>query len=158
MRKSAYVESSIISYLTAKPSRDLVKAAPQMITNDWWLACRSDFELFVSQSVLNEISQGDAAAAEKRMKAVAGIQVLSSSLLAEQLATELVKSKLIPRGSEDDALHIAVAAANGIMYLVTWNFRHINNAETKGRITRFIESKGYASPVLCSPDDLGALT
>ena len=156
MRKSVYIESSIIGYLTARPSRDLVKAARQAITNDWWNVWRSDFDVFVSQSVLNEISQGDAVAAEKRLAAVSGIKILSTNLLAEQLALDLIKYGLVPHGSAEDALHIAVAAANGITFLLTWNFKHINNAATKGRITKFIESRGYVSPMLCSPDELGA--
>jgi predicted nucleic acid-binding protein len=158
MRKSVYIESSIIGFLTALPSRDVVKAARQAITNDWWNAWRSDSDLFISQSVLNEISQGDALAAEKRLAAVSGIKVLSTNLLAEQLALDLVKHGLVPQGSAEDALHIAVAAANGMTFLLTWNFRHINNAATKGRIAKFIESRGYVSPMLCSPEGLGVQT
>jgi hypothetical protein len=113
-------------------------------------------DLFVSSLVVQEISRGDAAASEKRLQAVENIPLLATSSEAQRLAEDLLTKGAVPANSEEDALHIAIAAAGGIEFLLTWNFRHINNAQTKASITTVIESHGFASPILCSPEELGA--
>lgn len=153
--KSVYIESSVISYLTARPSNDLVKSARQAITIDWWENQRHRFDIFVSELVEEEISRGDAEAAAKRLDIASGIPNLDISDTAREIAETLIAGHLIPAKSPEDALHISIAAAEGIDYLITWNFTHINNAETKNDINKLIENIGFAPPILCSPEELG---
>ncbi len=156
MIESVYIESSVISYLTARPSRDVVVAARQAITETWWLDRRAAFDLYISALVESEISQGDAAAVERRLRAAEGISSIAISPEAQQVAEDLLAQGAVPTGSEEDALHIGIAAAAGIDYLLTWNFKHINNAQTKAAIRATVEAHGYVCPMLCSPEELGA--
>jgi hypothetical protein len=156
MTQSVYIESSVISYLVARPSRDVVVAARQTITETWWRKRRGEFDLYVSALVVLEIARGDGAAAEKRLKIVENIPLLATSPEARILAEDLLAQNAVPAGSEEDALHIGIAAAGGIEFLLTWNFKHINNAQTKAAITAGVESHGFACPILCSPEELGA--
>ncbi|AFL75582.1 type II toxin-antitoxin system VapC family toxin [Thiocystis violascens] len=155
MKPVVYVESSVISYLTSRPSRDVVIAGRQAITLDWWENERGRFELRISALVEEEISRGDTSASERRLMMVADIPNVSVSDDAVSLAESLINQKAIPLGSEDDALHVAIAATQGADYLLTWNFKHINNAETKKSIAQIVESVGYVCPQLCSPEELG---
>lgn len=154
MKASVYIESSVISYLTARPSNDLVKAARQAITADWWSEIRPDFEIYVSELVELEISQGDSAAAAARIEVVSNITNLAISENAEAIAERLISAGAVPASSPQDALHIGIAAANGIDFLLTWNFRHINNAHSKANVRMAIEGVGYVCPELCSPEEL----
>ncbi len=158
MNPIVYLESSVISYLTAKPSRDVVIAGRQAITSDWWENHRQHFELRVSALVEEEISQGNAMAAQRRLDLIQDIPNLVISDAATELAELLIKQGAVPKGSEEDALHIAIAAAQGVDYLLTWNFKHINNAATRNRIVKIVETYGFTCPLLCSPEELGALT
>lgn len=155
MATTVYIETSIISYLTARPSRDLVIAARQAITADWWVKQRPRFDAYISALVEEEISAGDPTASAQRLQAVVGIPSVAILPAAQVLASKLLAAKAIPANSVEDALHIAIAAAQGTEYLLTWNFKHINNAETKALIATVIESAGLRCPVLCSPEELG---
>lgn len=145
----------MISYLAARPSRDVVIAGRQAITHDWWSNQRHRFDLRLSALVEEEIGRGDQEAAKRRQSLVAEIPSLAISEQATELAELLLSEGAIPAGSENDALHIGIAAAQGADFLLTWNFRHINNAEVKSAITRVIESQGFACPQICSPEELG---
>ena len=155
MPESVYIESSIISYLTSRPSRDVIKAGRQVVTYDWWLNTKSKYEIYISALVEEEISGGYPMAAAKWLQAVANIPSILITHEAQSLADALVSSKAVPGNSVRDALHIAIAATQGIDYLLTWNFKHINNAETKTLMARVIEADGWACPILCSPEELG---
>lgn len=155
MRPSIYVESSIVSYLASRPNRDVIVAARQTITHEWWDNHRHRFDLLISGLVEEEIGRGDDGAAQRRMGWVAGIPSLGISELAIELAEKLLAEGAVPAGSEEDALHVAIAAAQGADYLLTWNFRHINNAERKSAIAEVVESFGFACPQICSPEELG---
>ena len=152
---TVYVESSVISYLASRPSRDLVTAARQTITLEWWEQRRRQFEMYISTLVEEEISRGDSSAAKRRLAYVAEIPTLEVTDQANTLAKDLLKQRAVPKNSAEDALHIGIAAATGMEYLLTWNFKHINNAETKTMIAKVIEAHGFVSPVLCSPEELG---
>ena len=158
MKQTVYIESSVISYLTSRLHRDVIIAGRQAITLDWWENQRHRFELRISVLVEEEISKGDSTAALQRLEKVAEIQSLSISDEATRIAALLLSERAVPKGSEEDALHIGIAAAQGADFLLTWNFKHINNAETKAAITRLVESAGYACPQLCSPEELGGMT
>lgn len=155
MNATVYVESSVVSYLASRPSRDLVTAARQAITAEWWEERRDLYDIFISVLVEDEISRGDPSAVARRLSFVDGIPALDITEQAKVLAKSLIEKKAIPASSEEDALHIGIAAAAGVDYLLTWNFKHINNAETKVAITAIIESHGFVCPLLCSPEELG---
>jgi hypothetical protein len=155
MKPVVYIESTVISYLVSRPSRDVIVAGRQALTLEWWEHEKQRFDLRVSALVEDEIGRGDPAAAERRLALIEQIPRLAATDNALFLSEILISEKAIPAGSEDDALHIAIAATQGVDYLLTWNFKHINNAETKKLITRVVESLGYVCPLLCSPEELG---
>ncbi len=155
MKTSVYIESSVISYLTARPSRDVVKSARQAITEEWWQKDRKRFEVFISALVEEEISSGDASAACQRLDAVENVPSADISAEAMSIAQALIASSAVPENSKEDALHIGIATANGLDYLLTWNFKHINNTEKKNHITKVVEALGYQCPLLCLPEELG---
>ncbi len=150
-----YIESSVISYLASQPSRDIVIAGRQAISHDWWVNQRHRFDLRISALVEEEISRGDPLAAQRRLALVEDIPSFIISDEVADLAILLLKKGVVPVGSEEDALHIGVAAAQGADYLLTWNFKHINNAEMKSAIFRVVESCGFVCPQICSPEELG---
>lgn len=154
MKPKVYIESSVVSYLVARPSNDLIKAARQAITEAWWADSLHHYSIYVSELVEQEIAQGHPGAAEKRLAITENIPNLSVSQEAQSIAQQLLSMKAIPPNSEEDALHIGIAAANGIEFLLTWNFKHINNASTKTVIRNVIEELGYQCPELCSPEEL----
>ena len=156
MTESVYIESSVVSYLVARPSRDVVVTARQAITETWWRERSAKFELYISALVLHEIGRGDSDAAEKRLEAVENIPLVATSNEARSLAEGLIAQGAVPANSEEDALHIGLAAGAGTDYLLTWNFKHINNAHTKALISSVVETHGFICPILCSPEELGA--
>lgn len=155
MASSVYVETSVISYLTARPSQDVIVAARQSITRHWWNDARQRFELFVSVLVVDEARAGDPEAASQRAQAIAGLPILEAMEAAQALAARLVERSAVPATSMEDAAHIALATVHGMDFLLTWNFRHINNAETEGRVRATVEEAGYECPIICSPEELG---
>lgn len=154
MKRSVYLETSIVSYYTARPSRDLVITAWQEVTHEMWPVLQTDFDRYISALVIQEASRGNREAAEKRLNALSGIPVLELTDQARELANSLITSGAIPATSEEDALHIAVASLNGMEFLLTWNFSHINNALKKSRIVKAIEDHGFVPPEICSPEEL----
>lgn len=154
MRPSVYVETSIISYLAARPSRDLIVAARQQVTHTWWRERRPAFDLYVSQVVLDEILAGDPDAAERRVALVAGIPVLDITAEVADLAAALIQGVPLPPRAGADAAHIAAAAYHRIGFLTTWNSTHIANAELRPRVEQVCRENGYPPPVLCTPDEL----
>jgi len=147
-----YIESSVV---ISRPSRDIVIAGRQAISHDWWENHRQRFDVRVSALVEEEISQGDALAAKARLGLIKDVPNLEISDEAVYLAEQLLSQGAVPRDSEEDALHIGIAAAQGVDYLLTWNFKHINNAEMKSVITKVVDSFGFICPQICSPEALG---
>jgi hypothetical protein len=154
MKSKVYLETTVVSYLTARPSRDLVVAAHQQITQDWWTNRRSDFDLYASQLVIQEASGGDAQMAQSRLAALDQIPLLGVSKEATSLARLLVKKGPIPEKAAVDALHIAIATTHGMDYLLTWNCKHIANAEMQGGVGGICRASGYEPPVICTPEEL----
>ena len=154
MKPRVYVETSVVSYLTARPSRDLVIAAHQEVTREWWQNQRSGFELFYSEAVRNEASVGDGQAAALRLAVLDDMQSLEIPLQALDLAKALVLATALPAKAQDDALHIAIAAFEKMDFVLTWNFKHIANAQSAVKVRQVCESFGQPCPVLCSPLEL----
>lgn len=154
MRAKVYVETSIISYLTAHLSRDLIVAANQQLTLEWWQERRADFGLYVSQLVLEEIRGGDPDASSQRLQSIDGIPMLLLNEAAVALAETLTRDTPLPRKATADALHIAIATVNGMEYLLTWNCKHLANAMLRGRVERACRIAGYEPPIICTPQEL----
>jgi hypothetical protein len=152
--KNVYIETSIASYLTARPTRDLRAAAWQQTTIQWWEQERPKYELFTSELVLAEARAGDADAADRRLAALDVLPLLSVTDEAKELANRLMVDGGIPPHAEVDALHVAVASVHGMDYLLTWNCRHIDNAATKPMIRSTCAVAGYTCPEICTPLEL----
>ena len=153
-RPRVYLETTVISYLTARPSRNLRVMAHQEITVDWWSRRRMSFELYVSRLVVDEASAGDAEAAARRLSTLEAIPRLELTEPVSALAAQLVAQAGIPREAVEDAVHVAIAAAHGMDYLLTWNCRHIANAAMRNRIEDVCASSGFEAPVICTPEEL----
>jgi len=154
MKRKVYIETSIVSYYTARPSRDLVVAARQEITHELWQVLLKQYDLYISALVIQEASRGDENAAKKRLRVLSNISVLEISQDVQDLARGLIGDNAIPSAYEEDALHIATASINGMDFLLTWNFSHINNVFTKTKIVKSVEHYGYEPPIICSPEEL----
>jgi hypothetical protein len=154
VKKSVYLETTIVSYLAARSSRDVIRAARQTITRQWWDDRREDFDLVVSQVVVNEAEKGDQRAAERRREIIEGLTRLDITDDAVELAATLIEKGAMPAKAADDALHLAIAAVHRIDFLLTWNCRHLANAEITIAMARVLTAEGYRVPVVCTPDEL----
>jgi hypothetical protein len=154
MANRVYLETSVVSYLTSRPGRDLVVAAHQQITREWWEGRRESFELFVSEALIEEAGAGDPEAAALRLRAVEGLPVLEVNDDVTALALALVSEGVLPPKAALDAVHIAVAAVGGMDIFLTWNCTHLANAETMGEVAKLLWSKGFAPPIMCTPEEL----
>jgi predicted nucleic acid-binding protein len=152
MNQKIYIETSIVSYLTARPSKDLVIAAHQSSTADFW-EILSRHSVYISDIVIQEAARGDAQQAQLRAKMLAGFPVLEIDDEVKELARKFLAKKLVPEKCLEDALHIAVAAINGMDVIVTWNFKHINNPVIRKRIRLEVEGNGWICPEICSPEE-----
>jgi hypothetical protein len=153
VKPKAYVETSMVSYLTARTSEDLVLAAHQHITREWW-AGRGAFDLYVSQFVLDEASQGDSEAAARRLATLEEIALLEVTEDTTLLAEELIAGGGLPQRARVDAFHVAVATVHGMDYLLSWNCKHIANATLRSRIEAICRAVGFEPPVICTPLEL----
>ena len=153
-KKTVYIETSIISYFTAQPSSDLLAAAWQRATADWWESQRGRFELYVSEVVIEEAEKGDPQAAVRRLEAIVNLPLLQITDNVVSLARALINAGAVPEKAIDDSLHIAVSAVHEIDYLLTCNFRHIDNAEAKPIIRHVCAVNGYSCPEICTPQEL----
>jgi len=149
-----YLESSVVSYLAARPASNVLAAAHQQLTHDWWKRRRENFDLYISVEVMNEIRRGDAAAAQLRLGFVAGLPVLETDNEARALAAAIIRSSAVPAKASADALHIAVATVNGMEFLLSWNCTHIANGFVQRAINRICRDLGYDPPLVVTPEEL----
>ena len=154
MSERVYLETTIFSYLTARPSRDLIQSAHQQITRDWWTTRRESFEVHASDLVVEEAAFGDVRAAKRRLDLLRDVALLDSTEDARVLARLLVAAAALPANAASDAAHIAVATVHGMDYLLTWNCRHIANAQMRQKIVAACAVRGFAAPILCTPEEL----
>jgi hypothetical protein len=154
MAKRVYIETTVVSYLTARPNRDVVIAGHQQVTHEWWDTRRGSYELCVSQLVLDEAAAGDAQAAQERLLVLQPMLVLETTVEALELAKELIQAGALPAKAAEDALHIAVAATKTVPYLLTWNCRHLANAVMRPVIEAVCKAKGFKPPIICTPEEL----
>jgi hypothetical protein len=154
MLERVYIETTFVSYLTARPSRDVVIAGHQQISHEWWETRRENYDLCISQLVLSEAASGDLQAAQERLAILNTMTFLETTPEALALAKELVQAGALPEKAAEDALHIAVAATNGVSFLLTWNCRHLANAIMRPLIEHVCVSKGLKAPIICTPEEL----
>ena len=152
--ESVYLETTFISYLVSRPSRDLLVAAHQQTTHEWWTNRRQDFDCYVSQVVIDEVLAGNPEEAKKRMEKISAFLVLEVTEEAELLTRSILADGAIPAHAVRDAAHIAVAAVNDMDYLLTWNCTHLANAQIIRRISVACNREGYNMPVICTPEEL----
>jgi predicted nucleic acid-binding protein len=152
--KRVYIETSIASYLSARPSRDLVANAWQRVTEQWWQHKRVHYHLFTSELALQEAGRGDADAATRRLACLKSIPTLLITDEVVALGRRLLSKRALPHKAIDDALHISVASVHGMDYLLTWNCRHIDNAELKPVFRDICQSAGYRMAEICTPQSL----
>ena len=144
----------MVSYLTSRPSRDVVFAGHQQVTHEWWDTRRTNYELCVSQLVLDEAAAGDPQAAQERLLVRRPMLVLETTAEALELAKELLRAGALPAKAADDALHIAVTATKAVPFLLTWNCRHLANAVMRPVIEAVCKTKGFKAPIICTPEEL----
>ena len=154
MPRRVYIETTIPSYLTARPSRDILQAARQQLTREWWDVERRNYDLCISQIVLDEAAAGDAEAAQRRLAVIDTLPLLDLTFEVDGLAETIMQSGLLPASASRDAVHIAVAAVHQVHFLLTWNCRHIANATIFRDLQHIILDAGYDVPVICTPDEL----
>jgi predicted nucleic acid-binding protein len=154
MKSSLYLETTIPSYLTSRPSRDLIIAGHQEITREWWEKRRATFQVYISQLVVDEASAGDPVAARERLKALQDLPLLDITPEVTELATGILASGKIPRKAATDAAHIAIAAVHGMDFLVTWNCVHIANAAIAKALATICREHACECPVICTPEEL----
>ena len=154
MKVTVYIESTIVSYLAAKPSRDLIVAAHQQLTTEWWNLIRPQVDCFVSPFVIQEISAGDKEAANKRIEIVKDIKVLELNQEIQKIAQRYFDLLEIPEKARLDASHLAVAVWHEIDYLLSWNCRHIVSGRVKKVLEKINAQLNIKTPVLCTPEEL----
>ena len=152
--ETIYVETTVISYLVSRPSRDIVIAAHQQVTSEWWTNRRNEFECFISQVVIDEIQGGDPLAAERRIQEVRDFRVLEATVEAEHLTQAIIDAGVIPIKAVGDAAHIAIATVNEMDYLLTWNCKHLANAQLIRKVSMICIGEGFNMPVICTPEEL----
>jgi predicted nucleic acid-binding protein len=152
--ETVYIETSILGYLTARPSRDIVLAANIEVTKEWWNTRRGDFQLYSSQAVVKETSQGDVVIASQRLEILANLSLLDLNQAVLDLAEQFLERSNLPAKADIDAVHIATATVHGMDYLLTWNCKHIANAQIQGKLAEISLDFGYELPILCTPYEL----
>lgn len=154
MKARVYLETTVVSYLTARPTRKAIAAAHQQISKLWWDRRRQDFDLVVSELVLKEAGAGDPDAAKRRPRLLEDVPILSTPDAVAPLVRALIQGHALPTEALQDAFHIAICALHGVPFLLTWNCTHIANAEQLPIIRRVLESQGLTPPVICTPEEL----
>ncbi len=154
MKEKVYIETTVISFLVGRPSKNLVAAAWQSITADWWKKRKSHFDIFISELVYEEATRGDPNAVSRRIEIMKGIPFLQVTDDAVNLAKMIIKPGPLPKKAANDALHLAIAAVHKIDYLMTWNCRHLDNAELKPKVRNVLLLNGFKVPEICTPQEL----
>jgi hypothetical protein len=154
MKPRVYLESSFISHLTARTSKDIIVAGHQRASHEWWDNFRQEFELVVSELVIAEISDGDPVAARERLDVTIGLPLLDSNEDSEKLSELLFRSGNFPPKAMDDAGHVGISAVHCIPFLLTWNCRHLANAVIRPRVEAICLAAGFKAPAICTPDEL----
>ena len=151
---AVYIETTVVGSVAGRLHPDPLIAARQTVTRKWWATAGEVYRLLASELVIEECTAGDPTAANERMTAIGGVELLDTSDAVEELAAALVAKGAVPAAQPRDAFHIAIAAVNGVQYLVTWNFKHIANPTLQNKIAAVCRDNGFEPPVICTPEQL----
>ncbi len=154
LKETVYIETSIIGYLTARPTSNLIVAANMQTTKSWWDNKRDNFDIYISEIVIEEVSRGDSEMAAQRLSIVKDFPSLEVTKISVKLASEFIAKSNLPPSAYDDAIHIAIATINELDYLLTWNCKHIANAQIQKKLREIAESFSYKLPTICTPVEL----
>jgi predicted nucleic acid-binding protein len=153
-KATVYLEPTVISYYAASRTRDLILAAHQEITWEWWQSVLPGLDPYVSQIVFDEISRGDAGAAQRRLAAVRMFKVLEMTADVASLASAYFDALDIPEKAQNDSFHLALATYHGMDYLVSWNCTHISSGRVRKIVGAINDEMGYVTPIICTPEEL----
>jgi predicted nucleic acid-binding protein len=154
MTETTYIETSILGYLTARSTQNLILAANIEVTREWWQTRSNDFTIFISQLVIDEVARGDSEIALKRLEITNGIPQVALNQAVRSLAAQFLARSNLPPKASDDAVHMAAATVHGLNYLLTWNCKHIANAQIQRKLEEISLDFGYRLPVICTPYEL----
>lgn len=154
MKESIYLETTVVSYYTSKPSRDIIALAHQEITRQWWPMAIRRFNVFISEVVIEEARLGNQEAAKRRLEELKNFPHLELNDKVEKMAQVYMKKLEIPEKSFRDAAHLAVASVHNIDYFLTWNCAHLANGEIIKKLIQINESSGIHTPIICTPEEL----
>lgn len=155
--ETVYIETTVVGHLAGRIVGDLLVSARQRVTREWWRTEGTKFRILISQLVIDECADGDADAASERLDVIKNVELIELTDEVDALANALLMGNAIPLSEPRDAIHIAVAAVNGVDYLLTWNFKHIANASLRGRIEEVCRDAGFEPPIICTPEELMSL-
>lgn len=153
-KPTVYVETSIVSYLVARPSQDSIVGFRQAVTERWWKACRPNYRIVISPRVVDEASLGDANEAGKRLAVLGDLDILEIDDAALELSRVILAETSMPASAEPDALHIATAVVNGVEYLLTWNHKHMANVQIRAKVEQICQREGFHRITICTPEEL----
>ena len=153
-KSKVYVETTVVSYLVARPSHDVTLAARQQATQQLWTEYADNFEFIISNIVLSEAREDNIIAAQRRLEVLANLPVLDMSSEAIMLVDKLIDAGTMPQHSRPDAQHIAIATVNSVKYLVSWNYKHIVNETKRNLINEVCRAAGFQPTILCTPMEL----
>jgi len=154
MKESIYLETTIVSYYSSRPSRDIIIASHQQITREFIENSGRQYDVFVSELVIEECKSGDKEAAYLRLELLKSFSLLELNEAALSLAKSLISNNIVPKQYAEDAMHISLATIHGMDYLVTWNCKHIANAHIRNKLEKTIKKNGYIMPIICTPEEL----
>lgn len=154
MKPTVYIETTVVSYLTSRPTRDLLVAAHRQVTREWWDSALPKVDAYVSAVVLDEISRGNPTAAERRMSAVSAFPLLEVVPEVDKLAGLYFATIEIPDAARADSYHLALACHHGMDFLVTWNCKHLASGRVKLLLERANATLGLRTPFICTPEEL----
>jgi hypothetical protein len=154
MKEIVYIETTIVSYLVARPSRDLILSAHQQLTRDWWDNQRGHYLCIASEEVVREAILGDAEMAAARIKTLEDVRIIGITAQVEAMAATFMETGALPPTMRSDATHLAAATLSGASYLLTWNCRHLANAHVLRRLQKEAERRGWDLPGVCTPMEL----
>lgn len=153
-RPTAYIETTVIGHLVGRILADPIVAGRQAVTRQWWPNATTRYRLFVSKVVADECAAGDPDAAKERLAVLDSLEFIATSPAVDELARKLIDDFAVPNTEPRDAVHISLAAVNGLEYWVSWNFQHIVNPTTRSAIERVCRNAGFVPPMICTPDEL----
>jgi hypothetical protein len=154
MKEIVYIETTIVSYLVARSSRDLVLSAHQQVTREWWEFERAKYRCIASEEVVREAVQGEREMAQARIKALEEVEIIRITAEVEAMAATYMATGALPPTMRPDATHLAAATLSGADYLLTWNCRHLANAHVLRRLQKEAERRGWQLPGVCTPMEL----